>query len=201
MKIINQTENELILKDGSFSNIFIGIIFCLIGIFLGYQSYGTNEMLSLGMGAIFFIIGIFLILKNSTITVDFSKLNNKFSYQKKSLIKNEINVYNFSDVTRIETRKQWEARNSSSERNGISTSRQVLVSQSIIVFKDGIELPLDSQKDSSGNIGLLNTTSVLMGGSSKENFIANQVAIFIGVPFQEISPMNSTAVNVGGINL
>ena len=75
------------------------------------------------------------------------------------------------------------------------------MSQSIIVFKDGIELPLDSQKDSSGNIGLLNTTSVLMGGSSKENFIANQVAIFIGVPFQEISPMNSTAVNVGGINL
>lgn len=186
MKIINQTENELILKDGNFSNVFIGIIFCLIGVFWGYQSYGTNAMLSLGMGAIFFIIGIFLILKNLTITVDFNKLSSQFNYQKKSLIKKEINVYNFSDVARIETRKQWETRNSSSGRNGISTSQQVLVSQSIIVFKDGTELPLDNQKDSSGNTGLLNTTSVLMGGSSKENFIANQVAVFIGVPFQEI---------------
>lgn len=191
MKIINQTENELILKDGNFSNIFFGIIFCLVGSFFGYQSFGTGAMVSLGMGVIFFIIGLFLILKNSTITVVFNKLSSQFNYQKKSLIKKEINIYNFFDVARIETRKMWTTRSSSSGRSNISTSRQVLVSQSIIVLKDGTELPLNNQKDSSGNTGLLNTSSVLMGGSSKENFIANQVAMFLGVSFQEISPMSN----------
>jgi hypothetical protein len=201
MKIINKTENELLLKDGNFSKIFIGIIFCLFSAFFCYQSYGAGAMVAVGMSAIFFIVGLVLILTNLTITVDFNKLSGKFNYQKKSLIKKEINVYNFSDVVRIETRKQWEMRNSSGG-NGISTSHQVLVSQSIIILKDGTELPLDNQKDSSGNNGILNTSSVLMGGLSKENAIANQVAIFLGVPFQEISPMsNGTGINVGEIKL
>jgi hypothetical protein len=62
-----------------------------------------------------------------------------------------------------------------------------LVAQSVIVFKDGRELPLDHQKTSSS----MSTGSVvLMGGQGAEVALAAKVANFISVPFQEISPPN-----------
>ena len=49
------------------------------------------------------------------------------------------------------------------------------------------ELPLDHQKTSSStSVGSV----VLMGGQGKEIAMANRVASFLGVPFQEISPPN-----------
>ena len=48
----------------------------------------------------------------------------------------------------------------------------------------------------------------MMSGSGKEVAIANQVATFLGVPFQEIAPpaggmgiMGGAGINVGGIQL
>ncbi len=44
--------------------------------------------------------------------------------------------------------------------------------------------------------------AVLMGGSGTEVAIANQVATFLGVPFQEIAPPTlSNTVGLGGISL
>jgi len=41
--------------------------------------------------------------------------------------------------------------------------------------------------------------AVMMGGSGSEVAIANQVATFLGVPFQEIAPPNGPAgINLGG---
>jgi len=205
MKIINQTESELVLQDGNFSSIFSGILFLLFAIFLGYQFFSTGSIMVLLMGGILFIVGLVIILKSSTIIIDFNKTSGQFNYIKKSLIKSKTTVYNFLDVLRIEVRKQWEIRNTSSGRNSMSTSRQVLVSQTVFVFKDGTELPLDHKKDSSDGFNLADTSAVLMGGSSKENFIANQVAIFLGVPFQEVTPPNTgsgiNTVTIDGIKL
>jgi hypothetical protein len=70
----------------------------------------------------------------------------------------------------------------------------VLVAQSVIVFKDGREVPLDHQKTSSTTtIG----SAVLMGGQGAETAIAAQVAKFLNVPFLEIMPPNMSA----GINI
>ena len=73
---------------------------------------------------------------------------------------------------------------------------QVLISQSVVVFKNGQELPLDHQKSSS-NMSM--GSAVLMGGSGAEVAIANQVATFLNVPFQEIAPPSSgMGINIGG---
>ncbi len=69
-----------------------------------------------------------------------------------------------------------------------------LVAQSVIVFKDGRELALDHQKNSS-------TTTVggamIMSGQGAETAIAAQVAKFLNVPFQEIMPPNmSSGTNI-----
>ena len=75
-----------------------------------------------------------------------------------------------------------------------SMPRQVLVAQSVVVFKDGREFPLDHQKTSSSTtVGGV----VLMGGQGKEVAIAARVANFLSVPFQEIAPPNTSL----GINI
>ena len=57
----------------------------------------------------------------------------------------------------------------------------------VIVFKDGREVALDHQKTSSS---LSTGGVVLMSGQGAEVAIANRVANFLGVPFQEIAPPN-----------
>jgi hypothetical protein len=42
-------------------------------------------------------------------------------------------------------------------------------------------------------------SAVMIGGSGKEVAIANQVATFLGVPFQEVAPPNGPmGINIGG---
>jgi hypothetical protein len=74
--------------------------------------------------------------------------------------------------------------------------QQVLVAQSVIVFKDGRQLFLDHQKTSSStSVGPV----VLMGGLGAETAIAAQVAKFPDVPFEEIAPPNmGIGINIGG---
>jgi hypothetical protein len=76
----------------------------------------------------------------------------------------------------------------------------MLVAQSVIVFKSGKELALDHQKNSSSmQIG----GAVLMSGQGSETAMANRVATFLGVPFQEIMPPNMMGMGGmgGGLNI
>jgi hypothetical protein len=138
-----------------------------------------------------------MILFSSSITVEINKATGQIGYQTKRLIGGRVVTFAIADILRIETRKQWKMESSGTSGNrGVSMPRQVLVSQSVIVFKDGREVPLDHQKSSSGmSVG----SAVLMGGQGAEVAIANQVASFLGVPFQEIAPPGSGAgINIGG---
>lgn len=207
MEIITQTDTKLILKDGNSSGVIMGIIVFIFGVFLGYVFLNSFVSKIVIVVALFLlIIGLLLILFSSAIIIDFDKINNQFNYIKKSLIKTKINIYNFADVASIETRKQWQTETTSygegnSSRINRITSKKVLLSQSIIILKDGTELPISHKKDSSNGSGLLNSSSVLMGGVSKEIVIANQVATFLNVPFREVTPPNEEGViNLGSIN-
>ena len=203
MKIVNQTTDELTLKDGNAQGIIIGIIFTTIGIVLGFYSHfvvGTTLWIALGL----FVIGLAVVFMSSSISVDMTKSNGQIIYQTKRIIGGKTTTYAINNVMRIETRKSWRMEGANNTgQNGMSMPRQVLVSQSVILFKDGQELPLDHQsRGSTMSMG----GAVLMGGSGKEVAIANQVATFLGVPFQEIAPPNggmgmSGGINVGGIHL
>jgi len=200
MKIINQTESDLSIKDGSVSGVIMGVVFFLIGIGVGYSSLHSSvssNYATLIFAAIFSIAGLASIFLSTTICIDFSKTNGQITYQKKRLIGSKTMNYNITDITRIETRKEWRIENNSSSSRGFSSSRQVPVSQSVIVFKDGTELPLDHQRSSSSVFsGSLGAGSVLMSGTGTEVVLANKVATFLGVPFQEIAPQN-VGINSG----
>ncbi len=179
MKIINQTTDEMALKDGSFSSLIIGAVLIVIGGYISYSTYASSGFSNnaIWIAVVIFAAGIVTILLSSSITIDINKSGGQIAYQKKRLIGSQSSAYNVADVLRVETRKAWKT--VSSSKGG---SSQVLVSQSVIVLKDGQEVPLDHQKQSSGFSG------ILMSGQSKESAVANQVATFLGVPFQEIAP-------------
>ena len=194
MKITNQTADELMLKEGDAKSIVIGIILILAGVGIGfYIHFAVSNPLWVALGLL--VVGLVVTFMSSSIGVAMSKTNGQIMYQTKRLIGGKTAMYSIGDVLRIETRKSWQMENNNSGGRGGSMPRQVLVSQSVIVFKDGQELPLDHQKSSSGmTIG----TAVMMAGSGKEVAIANQVAAFLGVPFQEIAPPSGQiGINIG----
>lgn len=205
MKIISETKDELILKEGSTSGIITGTLFLLAGIGVGVFrgsiaasiSSASGPKIVLGISAALFLIGLLAILLSSAITVGVNKTTGKLSYEKKRLVGGSSTTYGIDEVLRIETRRQWQMQNAAATQNQGGTVQQpILVAQSVIVFKDGREVALDHQKNSSStSVG----GAVIMSGQGREVALANRVATFMGVPFQEISPPNmGMGVNIMG---
>jgi hypothetical protein len=180
MKIISQTADELLLKESRAKEITLGVLLLLFFLAIeigensipGSLSYGTGMLIPI----LFFVAGILVFLFSSFIRVDLNKTTGQIIYQEKRLIGTKTQQYNISDVLRIETRRrlQWHRRN------------QELKTQSVLIFKDGAELPLDHEIGSS--FILRSSSGLLMGAPGTETKTATTVASFLGVPFQEIAP-------------
>jgi hypothetical protein len=195
MKIISQSADELVLKEGGASGIAIGAVLVVAGLAVGFALHASNSI-AIWIGLALVVIGLGVIGFSSSITVSANKASGKLSYQKKRLIGGQDSTYAIADVLRIETRKQWRIDNSppSGDQN-VSVPQPVLVWQSVIMFKDGRELALDHQKTSSQTtVGSV----VLMGGQGAEVAIASRVAEFLNVPFLEIAPPDfGVGINLG----
>jgi hypothetical protein len=187
MKIISQSSDELVLQEGSAAGIVVGAVLAVAGVLAWYFLRQSNPLV-IWFALAFVVIGLGTILFSSSITVVANRATGQLLYQKKQLVGGQDSKYAIADIFRIETRKQWRVeRTQTSGDQGASVPQQVLVAQSVIVFKDGRELPLDHQKTSS-SVGV--GSVVLMGGQGRETAIAAQVATFLSVPFQEIAPPN-----------
>src|SRR5579862_5773147 len=184
MKIINQSADELVLKEGSTSGIVVGGVLIVAGAFAGYLLRESTPY-AIWIALALVVVGVAVILFSSSITVTANKTAGRLLYEKKRIVGAQNSTYAIAEIFRIETRKQWQVQNTPPNGNQPGSSMPQLVAQSVIVFKDGRELPLDHQKTSS-------TTTVgpvvLMGGQGAETAIAAQVAKFLNVPFQEIAP-------------
>jgi Tfp pilus assembly PilM family ATPase len=186
MKIASQSANEIVLKEGSIQGMIVGMMCMIAGVCISYFLRQSNPyMIYIGLGVV--ALGIGVLLFSSSITVVANKTTGQLFYEKKRLVGAKSSTYAIDDVFRIETRRQWQVQNQTQPNSDQSVPQQVLVAQSVIVFKNGQELALDHQKQSSNtNVGGV----VLMGGQGGEVAMAAQVAKFLGVPFQEISPPN-----------
>lgn len=187
MKIISQSADELVLKEGSASGIVVGVVLIIAGVLAGSFLRQSNPIV-IWIALALCVVGLAVILFSSSITVTANKARGQIFYQKKRLVGGQNSTYAIGDIFRIETRKQWRVENTPPSGNqNASMPQPVLVAQSVIVFKNGHELALDHQKTSSStSIGSV----VLMGGQGAETAIAAQVATFLNVPFQEIAPPN-----------
>src|ERR1039457_1584189 len=149
MKIISQSADELVLKEGSASGIAFGVVFVVVGVLVGFYLHHSKPF-AIWIALAFVVVGLAAILFSSSITVGVNKASGQLFYQKKRLIGGQNSTYAIAGILRIETRKQWRMENTDTSGNrGDSIPQPVLVAQSVIVFKDGRELPLDHQKSSS----------------------------------------------------
>jgi hypothetical protein len=194
MKIISQSSDQLVLKEGSASGIVAGSVFAVAGVLVAIFLRDSIPY-AIWIALALLVLGIAITLFSSSITVAANRAGGQLVYEKKRLVGGKTSTYPISDIFRIETRKQWRVDNSPPSGNQSGSMPQPrLVAQSVIVFKNGNELALDHQKTSS-------TTTVgsvtLMGGQGAETAIAGQVAKFLDVPFQEIMPPNmSSGMNI-----
>jgi hypothetical protein len=193
MKIISESADELVLQEGSASGITAGVLLIAAGGLSGYfGSRPTGIWVALALVA----IGIVVILFSSSITVNANRASGQLLYQKKRLIGARNTAYAISDILRIETRKRWLVENQPNANQGAAPPPQKLVTQSVIIFKDGRELPLDHQKTSQR----LLDSSVVLVGQGVEGAMASHVADFLRVPFQEIAPPSfggGLQINIG----
>lgn len=196
MKITNLSANELELREGSASGLIVGAALILGGLGAGFYLRGVNPYM-IWIAAAMLAIGVGVAAFASSIRVNANKQTGKLSYQKKRLVGTQDSSFAIADVFRIETRKQWQMQNTTNGDGNENTQQPVLVAQSVIVFKDGRELALDHQKNSSTTqIG----SAVLMSGQGAETALAAQVAKFLNVPFQEIAPPNmGSGINIIGV--
>jgi hypothetical protein len=200
MKIVNQSTDEMVLHEGSFQGIAIGTLCVVAGILGAYFLHATKPIaLWIGLAAV--ALGVGVICFASSITVEVTKSLDQLIYRKKRIVGTQSTTYAISEVFRIETRKQWHIDGASGPPNRATNNppQVTLVAQSVIIFKSGKELPLDHQKSSSSmQLG----GAVLMGGQGSETAMANRVATFLGVPFQEIMPPNMVGMGTsGGLNI
>jgi hypothetical protein len=200
MKIVSQSSDEMVLQEGNIQGIVIGAACIVAGVLAIYFLHSTKPM-AVWIGLAAAALGVGVICFASSITVDATKSKDRLVYQKKRLIGAKISTYAISDVLRIETRKQWRIENAGApNRETANPPQPVLVAQSVIVFKSGKELALDHQKNSSS---MQMGAAVLMSGQGSETAMANRVAAFLGVPFQEIMPPNMMGMGGmgGGLNI
>jgi hypothetical protein len=180
MKIISQTPEELVLKESRAKEITLGVLLLLFSLAIEIAENANPGSFSYGRGMLmpilFFVAGILVFLFSSFIHVDLNKITGQITYQKKRLIGTKSQQYPILDVIRIETRRRQVYRNRS----------QKLMTQSVLIFKDGTELPLDHEIGSS--LELRSSSGVLMGAPGTETTTASTVASFLGVPFQEVAP-------------
>jgi hypothetical protein len=189
MKITSQTSDELVLKDGGVFRFVFGGGFMLFGLVFAYMMYmsgthGTELLIPVAP----FLIGLLSFLFIPSLIINFNKTTGQITYQKKRVAGTRITLYAISDVNRLEARKQWQIqRTQNANQRGVSVGamneRLVLIVQSVLVLKDGRELPLDVATGTSAQ-----STGSSLAIAGNEVSVAKQVADFLNVPFQEIEP-------------
>src|ERR1035437_3864978 len=96
MKIINQTTDEMTLKDGNISAIILGSIFTILGLVLLLKIISPNSgsgSIAMLVGSIFLVSGLLSIILSSSISVDIKKTTGQISYQTKRLIGGKLTNY------------------------------------------------------------------------------------------------------------
>ena len=197
MNIVSQTSDQMALKDSNYWGVFIAIITILFGFFFTFESIVTSPTGPVVGGIICWIIALAVafiaIFLSPSFMFSINKTDGTILFHLKRIILSKTQTYQIADISRIELRKAYK---------NTSKGTQV-ITQSVIVFKNGSEIPLEGKKAESA----LGAFGFVVGGDSakqkKELSISEQVATFINVPFQEISPdNNSSGIELpGGIQL
>jgi hypothetical protein len=202
MKITQKTESELDAKEGNLIGIFIGGISIIAGggfMYVNGFHNGDQWFVSV-LPIIFIVIGVLTILFASSTFITINKMTGQISYRKKSLVKDTVTTYATGDALHVEMRKTWKTEQTGSSEQGNLRRQQVLISQGVLVFKDGSELLLSQQRSANTS-----TAAIMINGvANVEHGFASEAASFLGIEFKVLTPSGGAlglGIDVGGIQL
>lgn len=196
------------LQDGNIAGgVLGGIIAFGIGAYWAYYLFTTpgQEIKIAWIPGIIDLVGLFMIFTVSSISVAIDKAQGQIVFRRKRILGASTQVQNISDAVRVELRRgsYRQAVPGGQEGFSMNSGRQVMESQTVIVFKDGTEMPLENKKDRRAGGNMIGA-GVMMAGEGKELSISQRAANFMGVPFQEMgsgTPQINIGTPGGGISL
>jgi hypothetical protein len=179
MKIKSETADQISLYDRS-SGPFVGPLLVIVGVgvFFIHTSASSPHWVVPTIAAVLIIVGFAMLLFSPSFTVDVTK--SEIHYQRNALAGKHIDqTYNSSDVSQIIVQESInQSYNSNMGNNPGMPMRTNIKFQTFLLFKDGLQLPIDNGSSSASMVGIIG------GSGNKEISIAQKVATLLGVPMQ-----------------
>ncbi len=193
------------MQDGNtFRGVILGFIVTILASWITYYvathpTPGDSPAAPWILG-LFIIVGLAILFGTSSISVIIDKAHGTVTFGRKRLTGTKSVTYNTADALRVELRQGIDIERGGGGPHGGGSARQVYDSQSVLVFKNGDEMPLENQKRrDSVSVGLIGGTGIMLSGKGRELSISRQVATFMGIPFEEVGNPGPVGIGSGGI--
>ena len=189
MKILSETSTQLDLQDNQYAAVIGGAILVAIGLSASGFLFVTRHdfvgllplLLSLG--------GVALIVTRRRVNISCNKDNQTITISEKGMIKSVQKSYQFSDVQKVQMQveERQEAKTNSSNQSTMPEYKTVYYNHVMLLLNDGSSYQV--------TVGRRSDMSSITGfGKNYGEDIATKLAAFLGVPFDELSPLTAGGV-------
>jgi hypothetical protein len=172
MRIISESENQLIVKQDNIGNILFGIIFILIGVGISILS-----IMAVAIGVIFFLVGIYIVFSSKSTKIILNRLSRTITVEYVGLRYKNIRNLNFDEVKGI-TIQQFV------KEITVNTGPRSPQEINLVIFlKNGEEILINAGESNNTYIMGVQLQKGLLPLKDKNRGIAEKISNFIGVPF------------------
>jgi len=192
MKIVSSDANRLEAVDKAYAQLLSGVVIAVIGLGMaGFGVVGRQNVVAL-VGLAVLVVGVLTLIFRKERTLIIDKGTSQLTFKLKSLVKKGNYDYAVSDVVKVEFTSSYQttstANNSTQGRSGIgfgangvgmgdSSTQTTQHTQLHLVLKNGETIDIaDGQRSMS---------SINVFGSVPNLAVGQQIATFIGVPFEQ----------------
>ena len=172
MKLTLENPSRMVLKDHSYTNYAWGGGFFVLGAGLGILTLGVGNLVITGVAALFAVVGLGVVVSTKMLTVTLDKGTGKGTISLRGIIGGGSRDIELSNVRKLLLRKT-----TSSSKNGTIHTYNIG-----LVMDTNEELPFKLASKSAGLMDVINSPD------EKEKKDAQQIADFLGVPMEFVSP-------------
>ena len=186
MKVVEESETKLVIKQGIFLNIILGILIVAAGVvlfFIANTNVNTGRIFALAL----IIAGIISILLASATTITVDKTTNKIAFLISRLWGKKLQEMAINQVKEISL-EEYVTQNYSDNRRPRSQLNFTLV----FYLQDGQGIPF--RLGSQSNFAFNGLPIGMFLGRNKNVVMGNKIAAFIGVPFVDRRPPTAAEV-------
>ena len=186
MKIISQTDQDLVLFDGKARSVWAGVIFIAISLIIGSYAINIgNQPLWIGISITVLIIGILIILFAKKYTTSINKNTGEIISTYSSFLTSHGSACKISDVKKIDIFETI-----SVNTNGAAVAAPLVNYQTRIVLNDSSYIAIEKFNRNARTSMIFWQASVTLHDSSRKAKLelGRIISDFIGVPLEETGP-------------